>query len=83
MEIDEKAIYSRLNDIMVEVETIKRGVYGDEDNEVKGLIHHHRDHLDRIMHLEDTKKKAIWFGSGAIVFLQAGWHFLLEWLRNK
>jgi hypothetical protein len=56
---DEHAILNKLNEVMVEIQTIKRGVYGDEDNEVKGLIHHHRDHL----------------GAGAILALQFIWHF--------
>jgi len=80
---DDKAIIDKLDDLMKEVQSIKRGVYGDKDNGVNGLIHHQRDHLQRLIDLEESKKKAIWFGSGAIVVLTGIWHFLIEWLKNR
>ena len=80
---DDKAIIDKLDDLMKEVQSIKRGVYGDKDNGVNGLIHHQRDHLQRLIDLEESKKKAIWFGSGAIVVLTGIWHFLIEWLKSR
>ena len=75
---DEHTIIRKLDDIAREVQTIKRGVYGDEDNEVPGLIDHAKDHNKRIKSLEDTKKQALWWGGGVLLTLNAMWHFLKE-----
>jgi hypothetical protein len=79
---DEHRIITKLNELMAEVQTIKRGVYGDKNNGVNGLIHHQRDHLQRIIDLEDSKKKAVWFGAGAIAILQVLWHLVIDWFKT-
>lgn len=75
-------LMSELKSVRSEVQTIKRGVYGDDDNDVPGLIDHQRNHLERIMSLEETRKKAFWFGTGAIVVLQVLWHFIVDWFKK-
>lgn len=61
-----------------EVATIKRGVYGDEANQVPGLIHTDREQHKRIKSLEETRKKTIWVAAGAFGVIEGLWH----WLKN-
>ena len=64
---------------MREVETIKRGIYGDSANQVKGLIHTDQDQDKRIRSLEDTKSKIYWTGGGLLVSGELIWQFI----KNK
>lgn len=64
----------KVKDLNKDVQTIKRGVYGDEENDVLGLIQTDRMQHKRIKSLEDTRKKVYWFGSGLIVLLEGAWH---------
>ena len=61
---------------MREVESIKRGIYGDIPNGVKGLIEIDKDQSSRIHRLEDVKKKAIWTGGGILVAIEVIWQFV-------
>lgn len=67
-------------EILDEVHTIRRGVYGDKINGVRGLIQRQDDDERRIDALETSVKsmrqKAIWTGAGFIVGLQSLWEFI-------
>lgn len=65
-----------------EVATIKRGVYGDKDNDVPGLIDKQKDMQEEldiakadIKDIHDTKRKVLWVGGGGLGVLEAIWHF--------
>lgn len=60
-----------------EILTIKRGVYGDEPNGVKGLITTDQEQHIRIKKLENTKNKVAWFIAGAFALFE-GLHWLKE-----
>lgn len=73
--------------ILNEVGSIKRGVYGDSVNGVRGLIQRQDEDEKRIRQLEqDTKEikasvkgfrnKLIWTGAGFVAGLQALWEFI-------
>ncbi len=64
------------NEMKVEVATIKRGIYGDRENGVKGLIETDREQHARIVDLEQTKSKALWVGGGILVSIEVGWQFI-------
>ena len=68
----------KLEEILKTVNSIHRGVYGDPENKVLGLIDHRKDHEKRITNLEDTRKKALWYGSGALLALNAAYHFIKD-----
>ncbi len=82
-------ILRKLDLVLKEVDIIKRGVYGDEDNDVPGLIDHQRDHLSKILDLqrgqkqyEEDKKRVLWIGAGVIAFLQLAIHSVVEWIKK-
>lgn len=67
----------KLDKILEQVEKINRGVYGDKDNGVKGLIKENQDQEERIKSLEDTRKHAKYWvggvtvaGSAVVVFVK-------------
>lgn len=62
----------------VEIHTIKRGIYGDEQNRVKGLIDTDQEQHIRIKNLEETKKQAVWFFGGMLIVIEIVWQFLKE-----
>lgn len=66
-----------------EVQTIKRGVYGDEENDVLGLITTDKLQHKRIKSLEDSRKKALWVGGTIIAGLELAWHGIQEWFMKK
>lgn len=53
-----------------DVQTIKRGMYGDEQNNVKGLIALDDEKHRRIKKLEESKKKLLWFIGGALTIVE-------------
>lgn len=63
-----------------EILTIKRGVYGDQPNKIKGLIETDREQHERIKKLENLKNKAIWVLAGAIGLFE-GLHWLNEFIN--
>lgn len=72
-------IEQRLAETQVEIATIKRGIYGDPQNKVKGLIETDKDQEARIKSLEDDRKKVKWTAAGLVVGLQG----LAEVLKHK
>lgn len=60
-----------LNRIEDEVHTIKRGIYGDEPNHVKGLIKTDAEQEERIVKLEDARKKTLWMIGGGLLVIEA------------
>ena len=64
---------------MREISTIKRGIYGDEENMVKGLIEIDREQHDRIRSLEQSKNKVYWFGSGFVL----SWPLIYEFVKKN
>jgi len=69
-------IGASLKRLETDVQTIKRGVYGDKENGVKGLIETDREQHGRIRDLEQTKSKALWAGSGILVSIEVGWQII-------
>jgi len=63
-------ISGNVNHLSTEVQTIKRGVYGDKENGVKGLI-------DRIKNVENLKLKIMGAGGGAFGIAE-----LIHWLKE-
>lgn len=69
-------MHKSIKAIAVEVGTIKRGVYGDPDNKVSGLIDTDREQHKRIKSLEESRKKALFFGGGLVAAFEGLWHWL-------
>lgn len=53
-----------------EIHEIKRGVYGDPINRVKGLIETDQEQHKRIKTLENGHKKLLWFGGGVLAITE-------------
>lgn len=66
-------VFKKLNTLQEEVYTIKRGVYGDMPNGVKGLIKTDIEQDERIKSLEVIKSKAMWTGSLIFVSFEVIW----------
>src|SRR6185295_18143589 len=62
--------------ILDDVHTIKRGVYGDEKNKVKGLIQTDIEQHERIKSLEDTRRKFIYMATAAVLVIEGLIHLL-------
>jgi len=69
-----EVVIEKLEDLHVELQTVKRGVYGDEKNKVKGLIQTDIELHERITKLEEVNKKAVWYGLGFVGAFELGWH---------
>lgn len=80
---DEKLdqILTGMKDMAEEVHKIRRGMYGDPENNVDGLIRISANQDKRIRSLEDTRKKALWVGGSLLAIIEGGWHGLKEWLK--
>ncbi len=59
-----------------DVNTIKLGMYGDDVNGTKGLIHTNQEQQKDIDSLKETRKKGMWIFSGALMALQGLWHLI-------
>lgn len=76
----ETKILGAINRIETDIHTIKRGVYGDPENMVKGLIETDREQHIRIKSLENLKKKIIWVAIGAFSVIEFLIHIAKEFL---
>lgn len=65
------------------LDSIHRGVYGDPENKVLGLIDRQESDERRIKTLEDDKKKAIWIGTGFVAAMQAIGMTLWEFFKKS
>lgn len=76
--LDQEYFDKKFNGLNIKVDKLERGVYGDPDNKVKGLIDTDRDQHERIKSLEDTRKKGLWVGGGILLALQGVWHLITK-----
>ena len=67
----------------IDIATINRGIYGDPINNVPGIHERFKELLekdkiqhDRIKSLEESKKKALWVGGGALISVEALWQLI-------
>lgn len=67
---DSQKILATLKRMEDEIHTIKRGVYGDEPNGVKGLIQTDKEQHTRIKKLENGRNKFLWFGGGVLAVIE-------------
>jgi hypothetical protein len=71
----------KLDRILQTVEKISRGVYGDPDNGVDGLIKENKDQEKRISALEDHQKKQKWMIAGVSFSVPVIIHFVKDRLH--
>ena len=59
----------KLDILLTRTERIERGLYGDEENGVKGLIHDHKTMDKRVAKIEKRHwyERGIWAGIGAVI----------------
>lgn len=83
MSPEEKRYFeSKFNPLQTRVDDLYRGVYGDEQNSVPGLIDTDKSQHQRIKSLEDLRKKVLWIGAGIMVALEGLWHFFSEFFKS-
>jgi hypothetical protein len=64
------------------VEKMNRGLYGDEINKQPGLMQKHFEVSAKVDMLDDHRKKAIWWGSGLMIGIQAVWFMIKEYFSK-
>ena len=57
-------ILSRMDEHSEELQTIRRGIYGDKENGVPGLLANDKDQEKRLKSLEEFKKKIVYTVGG-------------------
>jgi hypothetical protein len=77
MSTDEK-----IDHIMRKVDKIDRGVYGDPDNGVDGLIKENKDQEKRLKSLEDDGRKQKWMVAGFSFSVPVVVTLVREWLSK-
>lgn len=68
----------KIDHIFNKVDKIDRGLYGDTENKVPGLMQKHYSLKEKVERLEDHRKKAVYYGSGLFVGLQFAWFFIKD-----
>lgn len=66
----------KIDKILGHVEKLSRGMYGDPDNGVKGLIKDNQDQEERIKSLEELKKKGVYMIAGVTLTWPIIWHYI-------
>lgn len=69
---------NKLDKIYEAVEKINRGLYGDADNKVPGLMQSHYELRDDVNKLKDDKKKQRWIIAGVSITVPVIIHLLKE-----
>ena len=62
--------------VLPEIENIKLGIYGDEKNEIPGLLKMNKQHHERLRKLEGLRDKIIWIGTALVISAQMVYDFL-------
>lgn len=69
---------NKLDQILGHLQKLNRGMYGDPDNGVKGLIKDNLDQEVRLKAVEDTQKKVKYWIAGFTVTVPVIIHFVKE-----
>jgi hypothetical protein len=72
-------VLSMLHDHSEDLETIKRGIYGDKQNGVPGLLQENKDQEERIKKLEELKKKGTYMVAGVTLAWPVIWHHIKQY----
>lgn len=72
-------ILSRMDEHSEELQTIKRGIYGDERNDVPGLLKENKDQEKRIKSLEEYRKKGAYMVAGFTLSWPVIWHQIKQY----
>lgn len=78
MDADEK-----IDQILKEVGKINRGLYGDADNKVPGLMQEHYQLKNDFEKLNEKDKKRTWVFMGASAVISFISPFLWNWIKTK
>jgi hypothetical protein len=72
----------KLDRLIDQVEKMNRGLYGDAENKVPGLMQSHYEVKADVLAMKENQKKRVWmiagFSSAASLTLPA----LLEWIKK-
>jgi hypothetical protein len=79
---DLKRLLSIMEEIGEKVESIDRGLYGDDKNKVPGLMQKQLQVEDRVKVLEDKDKKRVWMVAGFSSAAGLGIPSLLDWIKK-
>lgn len=72
------------NETLIEsVDVIKRAVYGDEKNDVPGLLDRTKNTEDTVRSLKTRNSKYVWWATGAIAGLNFAIYFVKELFTHK
>lgn len=65
------------------VDEVKRGLYGDPTNEVKGVITKQTLYETELKKVKLRMNRAFWWGSGAIAGINVAFFLVKEYFANK
>lgn len=61
----------KLDKILKEIGKINRGLYGDAENKVPGLMQNHYELKEDVVKLKEGKKKLYWMVGGFVAAVEA------------
>lgn len=64
------------------IERLERGMYGDKDNKLPGLIDRQLSDEDRIEKLEQHNDRQKWWTGGVVAALTLVFSFLWNWFKD-
>lgn len=68
--------------ILPDIQQIKRGVYGDEGNGVEGLIQRTKKVEIRVTKWDEFRKKAIWIAGALLTATQLAVSWFISWFKQ-
>lgn len=68
----------KLDQILASLDKIQRGLYGDADNKVPGLMQDHHEVKEDVKLLKEDKKKQKWIIAGVSITIPIIIHYLKE-----
>lgn len=72
------SLHKKMDCVTTEIETVKRGIYGDEKNKVKGLLERQATDESRLHKLEQKQYKTFVWGGVILTGLQMLWNIIKE-----
>lgn len=69
--------------VIEEIDSVKRGVYGDPQNQNPGLLDRQKVTEETVRRIKSKQSKTFWWASGAVAGLNVAIYFVKELFTHK
>ena len=73
----------KIDKLIAQVEKMNRGLYGDAENKVPGLMQSHYEVKADVQELKENQKKRVWIIAGFSTAASISLPLFIEWFKKQ